>query len=92
MIKFSAWSLDRIRAGKKHCTSRKHWQSDSRILGVAKLPWWFIRDRLYELEGAGSPEELQRVMNKLCRHRVEDDETFFVFFMDFRKEINKEEK
>jgi hypothetical protein len=84
-LAFSQWSLKRIAEGKKFCTSRKrYFPDDPRVLGLVPLPWWFIRNYLYGLEGADSPEELQSIMNQLSRRKVEDDEMFNVHFGDFR--------
>jgi hypothetical protein len=47
------------------------------------LPWWFIRDRLYAIEGADSPDELQGVMNQVQRRIVGNKEMFWVHFGDF---------
>ena len=61
-------------------TSRRmKYEDDYRIKYITPaLPWWFIRDFLYEPEGAESPEELQRVINQIFRRKVEDDEMFYV--------------
>lgn len=50
---------------------------------MVMLPWWFIRDRLYALEGADSPSELQGVINQVQRRIVGDKEMFWVHFGDF---------
>ena len=84
-MKFNKWSLDRIVKGTKLITSRKHTYKDDphikRLLDVP-LSWWFIRDYLYTIEGADSPEELQRVINGIFRRVVEDDEMFYVHVID----------
>ena len=83
-MKFNKWSMERIRKGTKVLTSRKkNYQDDPMIIAVVgPLPWWFINTCLYELEGANSPEELQRVINQIFRREVKDDEMFYVHVID----------
>jgi hypothetical protein len=92
-IQFNAWSSKRIREGKKWATSRnKPYEDDERVLGIIKLPWWFIRDYLYMVEGAESPEELQSVINQAQRRVVKDDDTFYVHFGNFNLEPRCQQK
>ena len=84
-LTFNPWSLKRIEEGRKVCTSRSKPRADKRVLGTVRLPWWFIKERLYSLEGADSPEELQRVINQVQRRVVTDDEQFWVHFGEFGK-------
>lgn len=79
-MKFNKWSMERIQRGKKILTSRKNFTPDDPHVRRAwgPVPWWFIRDYLYQLEGADSPEELQRVINQIFRRRVSDHEVFYV--------------
>lgn len=85
-MKFNEWSKERIIHRNKRLTSRKtrtdpkddpdiDWASD------CPLPWGFIRDCLYEGEGAETPRELQEVIDKIFArrgHPVEDHEAFYV--------------
>jgi len=82
-MKFNAWSRRRIGDKRKFCTSRNHQVLDASVLGIVMLPWWFIRDRLYAIEGADSPDELQGVMNQVQRRIVGNKEMFWVHFGDF---------
>ena len=82
-LKFNAWSQKRIRQGRKFCTSRNHRVLDEKVLGIVMLPWWFIKTRLYTLEGADSPDELQRIINQVQRRKVGDNEMFWVHFGEF---------
>lgn len=84
-LKFNAWSRKRIEQGRKFCTSRNHQVLDEEVLGMVMLPWWFIKTRLYALEGADSPEELQRVINQVQRRIVKDNEMFWVHFGEFSR-------
>lgn len=78
-MKFNQWSKLRMMQGRKRLTSRnKAHMDDPHVEYIVQLPWCFIRDFLYMAEGADSPEELQRVMNKIQRRKVEDDRLFFV--------------
>ena len=86
-MRFNAWSMERIEKGTKHLTSRKkNHQKDPHVIAVVgPLPWWFIRECLYEHEGADSPEELQHVIDGIFKRRgypVADDELFFVHVID----------
>lgn len=82
-LTFNAWSNKRIAEGRKFCTSRNKPKDDERVLGVVRLPWWFIKEHLYALEGADSPAELQRIINQVQRRVVTEDEMFWVHFGDF---------
>lgn len=88
-MKFNAWSRKRIAEGKKRLTSRKaKFDSDPEVKFVTPLlPFWFIREFLFRDEGAESPEELQRVVNRIFRRTVKDDELFFVHVL--RREEEK---
>lgn len=88
-MKFNAWSMKRIRLGTKHITSRKEdyaAKGDPHVIAsVGPLPWWFIRECLYEHEGADSPQELQRVINQIFRRIVQDKEMFYVHIINREK-------
>ena len=86
-IPFNAWSKDKIDKGLKFCTSRHDKNmKDDRVIGITdKMPWGFIRDHLYMVEGASSPEELQKVIEEIMHRHVPDDELFYVHFGDFRE-------
>ena len=85
-IPFNKWSKDKIAQGKKFCTSRHGtYGDDERVVGISTpMPWGFIRDHLYMVEGADSPEELQGVIEEIMHRHVPDDELFSVHFGDFR--------
>jgi hypothetical protein len=89
-IPFNDWSRERIAMGKKCCTSRhKRYPNDKRVRWISpKLPWWFIRDYLYQAEGAGSRSELQEVINGIYKRNVHDDEGFYVHFGEFKEAQN----
>lgn len=88
-IPFNTWSKKKIAEGKKFCTSRSRIYKDDRVVGVLYASWWLIRKYLYKAEGADSPEELQRVINKIHRKVVPDNQMFYVHFGDFKKEFHK---
>ncbi len=83
-MKFNAWSLERIETGHKRLTSRKKmYPLDPYVKAiVGPLPWYFIREYLYLEEGAVSSDELQRVINKIFRRHVTDNEEFYVHIID----------
>ena len=84
-IPFNGWSQAQIKAGRKCCTSRhKRYTKDPRVVAITPLmPWGYIRENLWRCEGAGSPMELQRVIEEIYGRHVPDDEKFFVHFLDF---------
>ena len=90
-IPFNEWSRNRIREGRKICTSRhKRYPRDERVTYISpKLPKWFIVKYLWEPEGANSPDELEDVLRKIYKRRIPDDERFYVHFGDFRKEAGE---
>lgn len=98
-IPFNNWSKERIAQGKKSCTSRhKRYLHDSRVTYISpKLPLWFIKQYLWAVEGADSPQELQKVFNSIYKREVSKSEEFFVHFGNFEDETpfvaeKKEEK
>ena len=86
-IPFNEWSKIRIDEGRKKCTSRhKRYSKDTRVYYITpKLPLWFIKQYLWRDEGADSPEELQKIFNKIYKREVDDDELFYVHFGFFKK-------
>lgn len=92
-LSFNRWSRERIRQGKKICTSRtKKYVDDPRVDYITPpLPLWFIKTYLFEPEGANSPEELQRVINQIFRKEVDEDREFYVHFGDFSDEVDTEQ-
>lgn len=86
-MKWSKWSLDRIRDGRKTLTSRtKRFDDDPEVIAVfGPLPLWFITKYLYKPEGAESPDELQRKVNQIFRRRVSPDRELFVHVIDPQK-------
>lgn len=87
-IPFNEWSKQRIFRGTKICTSRhKKYLHDKRVTWISpKLPWWFIRTYLWDVEGAESITELQGVVDKIYNRKVKDDEQFYVHFGNFKEE------
>lgn len=84
-IPFNIWSKQRIEEGRKFCTSRhKRYPNDPRVKYITdKIPWHVIRDCLWMVEGADSPEELQEVIEGIMKRKVSDDEMFYVHFGNF---------
>ena len=85
MIPFNEWSRERIKQGRKLCTSRhKSYANDPRVIWISpKLKWKFIREFFWQPEGANSPQELQEVIEGIYRRKVADDELFYVHFGRF---------
>lgn len=84
-IPFNDWSKERIKQGRKFCTSRhKKYTKDPRVDWISpKLPWWFIKRYLWQSEGADSELELQDVVDAIYKRPVKDNEEFYVHFGDF---------
>lgn len=87
LIPFNYWSKQRIKEGRKLCTSRHtKYSKDSRVKWISpQLPWWFIRTYLWQPEGANSPEELQQVIEEIMKRPVPDDELFYVHFGNYKE-------
>ena len=87
-LPFNGWSRERIGQGRKVCTSRHNrYSDDKRVVWISpKLKWEFIREYLWQLEGANSKEELQEVIEDVYKRRVPDDELFYVHFGNFQEE------
>ena len=86
-IPFNDWSIERIRQGRKDCTSRhKRYPKDKRVYYITpKLEWWFIKKYLWKAEGADSPEELQEVIGEIHHRAVTGGELFHVHFGKFKE-------
>jgi hypothetical protein len=83
-IPFNKWSLERIKLGRKICTSRTKKWNDKRVYLILKLPLWIVRKYLYKEEGADSPEEFEKVWRSIHRKRFLDwDKEVFVHFGNF---------
>jgi len=83
-MKFNAWSMKRIREGKKTLTSRsKRHENDPHVKAiVGPLPLWFICFYLYKDEGAESPAELKRVIDQIWRKYVSMDLELYVHVLN----------
>lgn len=89
MIPFNNWSKERIRQNRKFATTRDKIYNDKQVLGVARLPLWFIKEKLWQIEGADSPEEFEKVWRKIHRGQFEADKCYYVHFGDFKEETQK---
>lgn len=88
LIPFNAWSQERIQIGQKICTSRhKRYSKDPRVTCIVRLPWWMIRNYLWEPEGAKDMAELQEVIEDIYKRVVTDDEMFYVHFGNYKKDV-----
>lgn len=87
-IPFNKWSKERIAQGRKFCTSRhKRYDLDERVQYISpKLLWFYIKHKLWKMEGADSPEELQEVIEKIYKRKVPDSEEFYVHFGNFKED------
>ena len=86
-LPFTTWSRIKIATGKKWATSRsRSYFDDTRVLGVVWLPLSFVRDHLYQVEGADSPEEFEKVWRGIHKGHFEPERIVCVHFGDFREE------
>jgi len=92
-IPFNVWSKERIRQGRKFCTSRHNrYKDDDRVYYITPLlPFWLIKEYLWKVEGADSPFELRKVMEEIYGREVLADEKFYVHFGNFSDEVFGEE-
>ena len=85
-IPFNNWSQERIKEGRKFCTSRHtKYEDDPRVRYISDaVTWGFIKKYLWQMEGANSPEELQEVIESIYKRKVTDAEPFYFHIGDFR--------
>jgi hypothetical protein len=93
-MKFNAWSMKRIREGKKTLTSRsKRYENDSHVRAiVGPLPIWFICSYLFKDEGAESPAELKSVIDQIWRRHVSYDLELYVHVLNVEKILEGDKK
>ena len=85
LIPFNEWSRERIRQGKKICTSRhKKYLHDPRVTHIIEHSWGTIKAMYWQLEGADNPVELQKVIENIYKRKVPDNERFYVHFGNFK--------
>ena len=85
IIPFNKWSRERIKQGRKFATSRKRKYDDPRVLFRVHLPWGIIKEYFWKSEGADSPEELQKEINKIFGRDMGNHESFWLHIGDFRE-------
>lgn len=85
-LPFASWSRIKIATGKKWATSRSRSYDDPRVLGVVWLPLSFVRDHLYQVEGAESPEEFEKVWKGIHKGVFDEKRMVCVHFGDFKEE------
>ncbi len=90
-IPFNSWSMERIKQGRKICTSRTRIWNDERVYLVLQLPLSVVRDYLWREEGADNPEEFERIWRKIFRGRFEPQKLVYVHFGFFDKSPRKRE-
>lgn len=75
-IPFNKWSKERLNTNGKCCTSRtRQYGIDGDVFVVEGViyemvtyqlfPLWFVKEFLWKLEGANSPEEFEQVWNEI---------------------------
>jgi hypothetical protein len=78
-LKFNYWSQERIKQGRKICTSRESKHLDDSVWLILELPLKIVRDYLWKQEGADSPEEFENVWRDI-KGSFEEDKIVFVHF------------
>lgn len=88
-LPFNDWSQERIKEGRKFCTSRtKPYLSDPRVQEIRKETLEFVRDFLWQVEGANSPEEFEKIWNEIHPKKQFDKwQIVYVHFGDFRPNL-----
>jgi len=84
---FTPWSKARIAQGRKWATTRTRSWNDPRVIDMTWLPLGFVRDHLYAIEGADSPEEFERVWKGIHRGHFDPTKVVCVHFGDFSREV-----
>ena len=84
-IPFNKWSKERISQGRKFCTSRTRSWADGRVVLIEKKQLKFVRDYLWQPEGADSSEEFEKVWRSIFRGKFEPDSMVYVHWGDFRE-------
>jgi len=80
MIGYSFFERQWATAGKlKMIPRHRQFRDDPRIVYIiAHAPWNIIRDYLWEIIGASSPEDLQKSIEEVYARQVRDEERFFL--------------
>lgn len=90
MIPFNKWSKERIGQNRKFATTRdKAYLNEKCIISIARLPLWFVKEHLWQIEGADSPEEFEKVWRKIHRGQFEADKSYYVHFGNFAEEVKQ---
>jgi len=82
-LSFNKWSQERIKQGRKFCTSRTKKYGDKRVFAIVKMPLWIVRAYLWEMEGANSPKEFEKVWRSIHRGNFNSLRKVYVHFGDF---------
>ncbi len=88
-LPFNKWSKERIRQGRKFCTTRTKSYKDDRVKWIAVLPLGIVRDFLWQVEGADSPEEFVKVWKSIHRGKFEAKRFVYAHFGNFNDEVVK---
>ena len=89
MIPFNKWSKERIRQNRKFATTRDKVYNEKCVFSVARLPLWFIKQHLWQIEGADSPEEFEKVWREIHRGQFEADKFYYCHFGEFQEQIKE---
>jgi len=85
LLPFAKWSQERIAQNRKFATSRsKRYSDDPRVMWITVMPLEIVRDYLWQVEGADSPEEFEKVWRSIHRGHYNGEDEVFVHFGDFR--------
>jgi len=85
-LPFNKWSRERIKQGRKFCTSRSaQYTDDLRVQYICYLPLEIVRNCLFASEGADSPQEFEQVWRSIHRGKFNKEDFVYVHFGDFRE-------
>jgi len=84
-LKFNKWSRERIAQGRKFCTTRTRTYNDPRVIIIIPIRLRAVKNLFWQMEGADSPEEFEKVWRGIFRGKFDPDRGVFVHIGDFRE-------
>lgn len=84
-LPFTRWSRQRIAQGRKWATTRTRKFYDPRVVLCFEIELGRVRDEFWQIEGADSPEEYEKVWRSLHRGHYRGNRWVYIHFGDFRE-------
>lgn len=83
-LPFNDWSKSRIKQGRKFCTSRTKKYDDKQVTDIWQVTLRFVKQYLWQVEGADSPEEFEEVWNSIHpKKKFNPEQMVYVHFGNF---------